>query len=158
TPDRPYAWLAWLAASQLAVAVLWLAAGWRWGLPALLLSHAAFIVPVFLPRATLYAPAVSRLPGDERAVWLTIDDGPSDDTPAMLEALDRHGMRATFFLVGERARARPALVQEIVRRGHEVANPTRTHPQDRYWALGPRDMAYQIARALAPTTDQARRQ
>ena len=151
-PRRTHAWLAWLAASQLAVAVLWIAAGWRWGLPALLLSHAAFIVPVFLPRATLYAPALSRLPGDERAVWVTIDDGPSDDTPAVLEALDRHGIRATFFLVGERARARPELVREIMRRGHEVANHTWSHPQARFWALGPRAMAAEVGQAQAALT------
>ena len=149
TPHRPHAWLAWLAASQLAVAGLWWVAGWRWGLPALLLSHAAFIVPVFLPRATLYAPALSRLPGDERQVWLTIDDGPSDDTPAILDALDRHGMQATFFLVGQRAQARPELVREILRRGHGVANHTWSHPQAWFWALGPRAMAAQVERAQA---------
>lgn len=149
TPHRPHAWLAWLAASQLAVAGLWWVAGWRWGLPALLLSHAAFIVPVFLPRATLYAPALSRLLGDERQVWLTIDDGPSDDTPAILDALDRHGMQATFFLVGQRAQARPELVREILRRGHGVANHTWSHPQAWFWALGPRAMAAQVERAQA---------
>lgn len=148
TPTRPHAWLGWLAASQLAVALLWTWLGWRWGLPALLLSHAAFIVPVFLPRCTLYAPALSRLPQvHDRAVWLTIDDGPSADTPAILDALDRHGMRATFFLVGERAAAHPGLVQEILARGHGIANHTASHPQAWFWALGPRAMAAELEQA-----------
>ena len=149
TARRPHAWLAWLAASQLGVALVWAWLGWRWGLPALLVSHAAFIVPVFLPRATLYAPALSRLAGTGREVWLTIDDGPSEDTPAILQALERHGMRATFFLVGERAAARPELVQEILRAGHDIANHTWSHPQARFWALGPRAMAAEIDRAQA---------
>ncbi|KAF1690684.1 polysaccharide deacetylase family protein [Pseudoxanthomonas taiwanensis] len=146
-PRHPHAWLAWAAASQLLVLLLWWRLGWTWGLPALLLTHAAFIVPVFLPRVRLYAPVVTRLPAAGRQVWLTIDDGPSDDTPAILEALARHGARATFFLVGERALARPELVTAILEAGHEVANHTHTHPQFRFWALGPRAMAEEVGQA-----------
>ncbi|AKC86985.1 polysaccharide deacetylase family protein [Pseudoxanthomonas suwonensis] len=146
-PRRPWAWVAWLAASQLAVAVLWWRLGWTWGLPALLLSHALFVVPVFLPRARLYAPVLARLPATERTVWLTIDDGPSDDTAAILDALDRHGARATFFLVGRRAQARPQLVAEIRHRGHGIGNHSHTHPAGRFWALGPRAMAAEVRHA-----------
>ena len=91
---RPGAWWAWLLLSQLAVALLWWWLGWAWGLPALALSHLAFLLPVFLPRSPLYLPVLSRLPADDRVAWLTIDDGPSDDTVAILDALDRHGARA----------------------------------------------------------------
>ncbi len=143
-PRHPHAWLGWLVLSQLAVAMLWWWLGWRWGLPALLLSHALFIVPVFVPSATLYAPVLTRLRTSERAVWLTIDDGPSADTAAILDALDRHGASATFFVVGERARQRPEVVAEIRRRGHGIGNHTRTHPSARFWALGPRAMAAEI--------------
>ena len=144
---RPGAWWAWLLLSQLAVALLWWRLGWAWGLPALALSHLAFLLPVFLPRSPLYLPVLSRLPAADRVAWLTIDDGPSDDTVAILDALDRHGARATFFLVGERARARPALVAEIRRRGHAIGNHTHTHPSARFWALGPRAMAAEIGQA-----------
>ncbi|KAF1687156.1 acetyl xylan esterase [Pseudoxanthomonas broegbernensis] len=146
-PRRPHAWAAWLALSQLAVAIVWWRLGWPWGLPALLLSHALFLVPVFLPRATFYGPVLARLPTAERAAWLTIDDGPSDDTPAILDVLERHGARATFFLVGARAQARPHLVAEILRRGHGIGNHSHTHPQSRFWALGPRAMGREIAHA-----------
>lgn len=146
-PRHPHAWLGWLLLSQLLVALLWWRLGWAWGLAALWLSHAAFIVPVFLPAATLYAPALARLPDDRRAVWLTIDDGPSDDTLAVLDALDRHGARATFFLVGQRARARPELVAEIRRRGHGIGNHSHSHPSGRFWALGPRTMAAEVGQA-----------
>src|SRR5579863_8851852 len=53
---------------------------------------------------------------------LTFDDGPHrEGTPAVLEILAREGVRATFFLVGEQVRARPALAAEIVAAGHAVA-------------------------------------
>ena len=146
-PRHPHAWLAWLLLSQLAVALMWWRLGWTWGLPALVLSHLAFVVPVFMPRARLYAPVLDRLPVDERAVWLTIDDGPSGDTAAILAALDRHRARATFFLVGERAQAHPGLVGEILRRGHGIGNHSQTHPSGRFWALGPRAMAGQVGQA-----------
>ncbi|MCW2002891.1 peptidoglycan/xylan/chitin deacetylase (PgdA/CDA1 family) [Xanthomonas arboricola] len=159
-PSRPYRWVGWLAVSQLAVALLWWRLGWAWGLPALLLSHALFVAPVFLPRARLYAPVVSRLPGHGPQVWLTIDDGPSDDTVAMLDLLDAHRASATFFVVGERAAQRPELVREIVRRGHGIGNHSHSHPQAWFWALGPRRMAREIGgaqQALAAITGQAPR-
>ena len=154
-PRRPQRWWAWLWLSQLAVLGLWVWLGWTWGLPALVLSHLAFIVPVFLPRSRLYAPVLARLPGADRAVWLTIDDGPSDDTAAILDALDRHQARATFFLVGERAQARPALVAEILRRGHGIGNHSQTHPSARFWRLGPAAMAGEIDMAQQALADVA---
>ncbi|MET0548804.1 MAG: polysaccharide deacetylase family protein [Xanthomonas sp.] len=146
-PRHPYRWLPWALASQVLVAAVWWAYGWRVGLPALLLSHAALVLPVFLPRARLYAPVLDRLPGTAPRVWLTIDDGPSDDTAAILDLLDRHQAKATFFLVGARAAARPQLVHEILHRGHGIGNHSQHHPQAWFWALGPRRMAQEIGEA-----------
>lgn len=54
---------------------------------------------------------------------LTLDDGPDPMlTPLVLDALDRHRAKATFFLIGERAVAEPELVQLIRTKGHEIAN------------------------------------
>ena len=148
-PRRPWAW-AWLfGASQLAVAAVWAWGGWRSGLPALLLTHGAVVWGTLWPRSRLSGPVLARLPTDRKAVWLTIDDGPSDDTPAILDLLDAHDARATFFLVGARAQTRPALVREIVRRGHTLGNHSFDHPSASFWRLGPRAMARQIARAQA---------
>jgi peptidoglycan-N-acetylglucosamine deacetylase len=65
-----------------------------------------------------------RFPGRERiesGVALTFDDGPDPDaTPAVLEALDATGARATFFMVGEQALVNRALAREVADRGHEV--------------------------------------
>ncbi|MCD9088122.1 polysaccharide deacetylase family protein [Stenotrophomonas sp. SY1] len=141
-PVQPWRWLPWLIASQLLVLLLWWQLGWGWGLAALVASHALFVVPVFLPNSRFYAPVVSHLPGP--AVWLTIDDGPSDDTLPILDLLDRYDAQATFFMVGERAAARPELVREVLRRGHDLGNHSHSHPQSRFWALGPARMAQEI--------------
>ena len=144
-PRAPHAGWALLLLSQLGVAGLWWMAGWRIGLSALMLSHAAALWGTLRPDSRLFGPVLTRLPTEDRVVWLTIDDGPSDDTPAILDLLDAHGAKATFFVVGERARARPELLREIVRRGHEVGNHSATHPQAWFWALGPSRMRREIA-------------
>jgi peptidoglycan-N-acetylglucosamine deacetylase len=77
---------------------------------------------------------------------LTIDDGPHPEhTPAILRMLDEHGLKAIFFLIGEKAEAHPHLVAEILRRGHEIGNHTQTHPAKQFWALNPRRMWEEIA-------------
>jgi peptidoglycan/xylan/chitin deacetylase (PgdA/CDA1 family) len=59
--------------------------------------------------------------GDSRRLAITFDDGPHPDgTPAVLEVLDREGVAATFFLVGEQVRRNPSLAAEIVAAGHVV--------------------------------------
>jgi peptidoglycan/xylan/chitin deacetylase (PgdA/CDA1 family) len=148
-PRHPHAWLAGLLLSQLAVVLVWWQWGWRWGLPAMVLSHAPFWWGTLKADSRLFSPVLRRLPTREPRVWLTIDDGPSTDTAAMLDLLDRHRARATFFVVGERARQRPELVREIVRRGHALGNHSQTHPQAWFWALGPARMHAQIAQGQA---------
>lgn len=65
-----------------------------------------------------------RFPGRERidsGIALTFDDGPDPDaSPAVLDALDEAGAKATFFMVGEQALEHRALAREVVVRGHEV--------------------------------------
>lgn len=63
-----------------------------------------------------------------RLVALTFDDGPSPaNTPALLDLLDRHGARATFFMVGDRAEQHPELARLVVARGHEAASHSYRH-------------------------------
>ena len=71
---------------------------------------------------------VWRMSGSGQALHLTFDDGPNPEfTPRVLDILDELDVRATFFLVGERAVAHPRLVSEIVHRGHSVGNHSYTH-------------------------------
>lgn len=66
-------------------------------------------------------PGLERVEPRGHAV-LTFDDGPDPDaTPAVLDALDRTGVRATFFLLGTQVECHPALAREVVERGHEIA-------------------------------------
>lgn len=150
-PARP--WISWLILLHLTAAVLWWYLGWNWGLPMIFIAHISFLLAIFLPRSRLYAPVVVQLDSAAHLVWLTIDDGPSDDTAAMLDLLDRHDARATFFLVGERAARQPALVQDILHRGHAIGNHSQTHPHQWFWALGPRQMATEIAMAQHTLTE-----
>lgn len=154
-PRRPQAWAWAFGASQLLFVLLWWAFGWWIGLPLLLLSHAVVAWGTFRPRSALFAPVLWRLPTQERVAWITIDDGPSDDTLAMLDLLDARGMKATFFVVADRARARPDLVREMLRRGHTIGNHSAAHPAAWFWALGPRRMAREIEGAQAALTEIA---
>lgn len=62
-----------------------------------------------------------------KRIALGFDDGPSMQTVEVLDILERHGARATFFVVGAEAAKRPAELREVVRRGHEVANHSFEH-------------------------------
>ncbi|WP_096376504.1 polysaccharide deacetylase family protein [Lysobacter enzymogenes] len=146
-PRHPEVALWLFAASQLAVLGLWWAGGWRLGLPALALSHLTMVWGTLRPGSALFSPVLRRLPTREPVVWLTIDDGPSDDTEAMLDLLDAHAAKATFFVVAERARARPELLAQIVRRGHGVGHHSASHPSAAFWRLGPAAMRREIVEA-----------
>ena len=80
------------------------------------------------PSAQLFGPTIRRT-GDTSAMALTFDDGPNlAITPLLLDLLDRHQVKATFFLIGAWVREAPSLANEIAARGHAVGNHTDTHP------------------------------
>ena len=75
-----------------------------------------------LPRSRLLGPNWTRLPDGEGRVALTIDDGPDPEvTPAVLDLLARHGVRATFFCIGERVARHPQLARRIAARATRSA-------------------------------------
>jgi peptidoglycan/xylan/chitin deacetylase (PgdA/CDA1 family) len=76
-----------------------------------------------------YAASVTfRAAPSARILALTIDDGPTREwTPQVLAILRRHGARATFFRVGQRALAAPDLVMRTAEAGHEQGNHTWAH-------------------------------
>lgn len=61
-------------------------------------------------------------------VALTFDDGPSVDTPRLLETLDELGLKATFFNMGYMTKRFPDHVRQMVADGHEIGNHTANHP------------------------------
>ena len=122
-PVFPHLWLLWFAGAHVLLAALWWTWGWQAAIPVWLGSHGLLLWGTFRPGSPVLAPVLTRLPTQRREVWLTIDDGPSADTPAILDLLDAHGAKATFFLVGVRAVAQPALVRDIVRLGDWSGRP-----------------------------------
>jgi peptidoglycan/xylan/chitin deacetylase (PgdA/CDA1 family) len=85
-------------------------------------------------------------------VWLTIDDGPTNDTPALLDALDTRNVKATFFVKGALCAEHPDLIRLILARGHTVANHSQTHPSGAFWCLPPAAIARQIDECNAELT------
>jgi len=69
-----------------------------------------------------------RLKSSGPVVALTFDDGPDPgSTPLILEVLERTGVKASFFMVGDRARAHPDLARNIASAGHAVGSHSLTH-------------------------------
>jgi len=79
----------------------------------------------------LFPEAIWRVKKRKRKVaYITFDDGPIPEvTPWVLDTLDRYGVKATFFFVGDNVRRYPALYDEVKRRGHSYGNHTMHHLQ-----------------------------
>lgn len=107
-------------------------ATWPWVLGAIAANHAGITAAGLWPRSTLLGPNITRLPAaaaQRNEIALTFDDGPDPEvTPRVLDLLDAHGAKATFFCIGTRAAQHPQLVREIVARGHSVENHSQGHP------------------------------
>jgi peptidoglycan-N-acetylglucosamine deacetylase len=81
------------------------------------------------PTSQLYGATIHRNPQAPRSIALTYDDGPNPRyTEALMAVLDRHGARATFFLVGKWAQREPGLVRALREAGHALGNHTWSHP------------------------------
>lgn len=129
---------------------------WPWALGAVALNHGVISVTGLMPRSTWLGENMRRLSPSSAArneVSVTIDDGPDPAvTPAVLDLLDAHGARATFFCIAQRAAAHPTLTREITRRGHSVQNHSDVHRHN-FSLLGLRGYADEIGRAQQRLAD-----
>jgi peptidoglycan/xylan/chitin deacetylase (PgdA/CDA1 family) len=104
---------------------------WPYVGAALVANHAALGMAGMMPRSAVLGANLSRLPAAAVArgeVALTFDDGPDPTvTPRILDLLDRHRARATFFCIGHKAERHAEVVREIARRGHDVENHSYRH-------------------------------
>ena len=76
----------------------------------------------------LYPKAIFRMDSNEKAVYLTFDDGPIPEvTPWVLELLDKYNIKATFFMVGDNVRKFPEIFRMVIDRGHRIGNHTFNH-------------------------------
>lgn len=123
---------------------------WPYSPPAaigvLFVSHMLILYPTLRPNQQWLGPVITRFETSKKEAWLTIDDGPTDDTRAVLDLFDRHRVKATFFVKGTLAEEQAELVREIAARGHSVANHSHTHPSGTFWCLLPGRVAEEIAR------------
>ena len=79
-------------------------------------------------------------PGENKVVYLTFDDGPSENTAKVLDILDAYGIKATFFVTNINPDYIP-MIGECYRRGHTIGMHTYSHDyaqvyasRDAYWA------------------------
>lgn len=149
---RTWVFLGAVLAVKVAAAGAFFFLGWRpLALGVFVGADVVMAVQVFGPRSQLLCPTVTHFATNRREVWLTIDDGPdARDTPRILELLERHGARATFFLVGQRAAADPGLVEAIRAAGHELGSHTLTHPVFSFWCAGRGRTEREVVGGLAP--------
>ena len=76
----------------------------------------------------LFPKALWRMNPDEKAVYLTFDDGPIPVvTPWVVELLGHYDIKATFFMVGDNVRKHPQEYRQVIEAGHRVGNHTFNH-------------------------------
>ena len=126
---------------------VWLMGTGSWGVG--LAVHALIMTPLLWgtlhPSSRLFGPVQTTTGSDD--LWLTIDDGPDpEDTPALLELLKKHDVKATFFVIGQKAERHPELIRQIADAGHSIGNHTWSHPQASFWCKGPWSTFQEIVR------------
>jgi peptidoglycan/xylan/chitin deacetylase (PgdA/CDA1 family) len=101
--------------------------GFWLGIPVLLLAL-LLADGIARPGSNLFYPTITHGPRDSKRVALTFDDGPDPEmTPQVLDALAEYDARATFFVIGKKLTAQPALAKRMVEAGHVVANHSWQH-------------------------------
>jgi peptidoglycan/xylan/chitin deacetylase (PgdA/CDA1 family) len=102
---------------------------------------------VVFPRCEMFADVIACGPTGDNRVALTFDDGPDPETtPKVLEALRRHGYRATFFVIARKAEQQPELIKAILNEGHELGLHGYEHDRLTAWRV-PSRIADDIRRA-----------
>jgi peptidoglycan-N-acetylglucosamine deacetylase len=145
--------LVWALIAKAVALVLWWAHHRHSALLAFVGPDPFVLYAVFAPSSQGLVRVFTRFVTERPAVWLTIDDGPDEqDTPRILDLLEQHRARATFFVIGERAARSPHLIAEIVRRGHHIGHHTHTHPAGSFWCASQKRLAAELDRALETLT------
>ena len=137
-------------ASALAVLVWTEAPGWVTTILLVTFALAWLLaLDAFYPKVNLFGPAVVRLGGRNgpaTQVALTFDDGPvSPYTEQILDILDGHGVKGSFFCIGENVERNPEIAKAIVSRGHTLGNHTASHRNLMF--AGPAEVMKEVSEA-----------
>ncbi|QJU10491.1 hypothetical protein FBF26_04505 [Candidatus Saccharibacteria bacterium oral taxon 488] len=93
------------------------------------------------------APAAPTPVNPGKVIALTFDDGPGPYTAHLLDILDQHGAKATFFLIGSKVSAQADVLRRMHARGHQLGNHSWSHPEL------PKLPVHQIASEIDRTND-----
>ena len=94
----------------------------------LILFVVACLLSPFFSGSSFFLPVISRGGSGQPWVSLTFDDGPDAlSTPQLLDFLRRHGLAATFFVNGDKARRLPDIVRQMAKDGHLIGNHSTNH-------------------------------
>ena len=100
----------------------------------------------------LYPEAIFRLETSRSMLCLTFDDGPDpESTPALLDILDRYGIKAMFFCCGSKAEANYGIMSRIISDGHLIGNHGFSHLDG--WKTPDKEYIDDVNRA-APSTSE----
>jgi peptidoglycan/xylan/chitin deacetylase (PgdA/CDA1 family) len=76
----------------------------------------------------LFKDSVWEIPGAEKIIYLTFDDGPHPTiTPFVLDELNKYRAKATFFCIGKNVEQHPDVFKSILEKGHSIGNHTYNH-------------------------------
>lgn len=75
-----------------------------------------------------FGDVIWEIPATDKVIYLTFDDGPFiKETQFVLDELDKHNAKATFFCIGKNVTAHPELYSQILQQGHITGNHTYNH-------------------------------
>ncbi|POY40231.1 polysaccharide deacetylase family protein [Flavobacterium alvei] len=76
----------------------------------------------------LFSNYVWDIPNTENKIYLTFDDGPTPEiTQWVLEELEKHNAKATFFCIGNNIKKHPEIFEKLISKGHSIGNHTFNH-------------------------------
>jgi peptidoglycan-N-acetylglucosamine deacetylase len=86
------------------------------------------VIAPFCPQWGFFLPLISKSTTGSKGVALTFDDGPSPiSTPILLHLLKTYNYKATFFVIGQKAKKHPGLIADIIADGHTIGNHSWQH-------------------------------
>lgn len=110
----------------------------------LLLAASWTVLPTVYARS--FAKTVKKQGPDRPEVALTFDDGPNlTYTPLLLDILKQYNVKATFFVIGEKAKLYPDLIRRMEAEGHEVGIHNNRHISS--WLLMPALLEKELVQA-----------